>query len=89
MLSLLISPPVLTKAVAHAMRRDLKMNDAQLARHFNAERIAFSSEAMIARRLGASYAGSWLERGADGEYRFVAATTGSTKRLMPYGIQLR
>jgi len=81
--------PVLTNEVAHAMKRDLKMNDAQLARYFKAERIAYASEALVARRLGASYAGSWLERGADGEFRFVAATTGSTKRLMPYGVQLR
>jgi streptogrisin C len=81
--------PVLSKEVAHAMKRDLKMNDAQLARYFNAERVAFANEALIARRLGASYAGSWLERGADGEFRFVAATTGSPRRAMPYGVELR
>ena len=81
--------PMLTSEVFHAMKRDLHMNDAQLTRYFQAERTAVASEELIARRLGASYAGSWLERGADGEFRFVAATTGTARRAMPFGVELR
>jgi alpha-lytic endopeptidase len=79
--------PVLSKVVANAMKRDLGMNDTQLAQYFNAERTAFVNEARVAKQLGDRYAGSWLERGADGHYRYVAATTGSAKAAN--GVELR
>ncbi|GAA4789488.1 S1 family peptidase [Lysobacter hankyongensis] len=81
--------PVLSKVVANAMKRDLGMNDAQLAQYFNAERTAYVNEARVTKQLGDRYAGSWLERGADGNYRYVAATTGSTKAANVGGIEVR
>ena len=81
--------PVLSKVVANAMKRDLGMNDAQLAQYFNAERTAYVNEARVTRQLGDRYAGSWLERGADGQYRYVAATTGSAKAASADGIEVR
>jgi hypothetical protein len=45
--------PVLSKTVADAMKRDLGMNDQQLARYFNAERTAFVNEARVASQLPA------------------------------------
>jgi len=81
--------PVLSKAVAHAMKRDLGMNDAQLAKYFNAERTAYVNEARMTKQLGDRFAGSWLERGADGEYRYVVATTGSAKVAAAGGIEVR
>lgn len=81
--------PVLSKVVANAMKRDLGMNDAQLAQYFNAERTAYVNEARVSRQLGERYAGSWLERGADGQYRYVAATTGSAKAAAADGIEVR
>lgn len=81
--------PVLSKVVADAMKRDLGMNDAQLAQYFNAERTAYLNEARVSKQLGDRYAGSWLERGADGNYRYVAATTGAAKAASVGGIEVR
>jgi len=81
--------PVLSQAVADAMKRDLGMNDQQLAQYFVAERTAFANEARIANQLGHQYAGSWLERGADGNFRFVAGTTGAAKAASADGIEVR
>ncbi|MEQ1513245.1 MAG: S1 family peptidase [Lysobacteraceae bacterium] len=81
--------PVLSKVVANAMKRDLGMNDAQLAQYYNAERTAYVNEASVVKQLGERYAGSWLERGADGNYRYVAATTGSAKAAAPAGVEVR
>ncbi len=81
--------PVLSKVVADAMKRDLAMNDAQLAQYFNAERTAYLNEARVSKQLGDRYAGSWLERDADGNYRYVAATTGAAKAASVAGIEVR
>ncbi len=81
--------PVLSKAVADAMKRDLRMNDRQLAQYFAAERTAFVNEARIAKQLGHQYAGSWLERDAEGNYRLVAGSTGSAKAANVGGIEVR
>lgn len=81
--------PVLSKVVASAMKRDLNMNDAQLVQYFNTERTAYVNEARIAKQLGDRYAGSWLEHGADGNYRYVVATTGSAKAVSADGIEVR
>ena len=84
-----LGKPVLSKTVADAMKRDLGMNDQQMVRYFNAERTAFVNEARVARQLGDRYAGSWLERGADGNFSYVAATTGSAKAGNVAGVALR
>lgn len=81
--------PVLSKTVADAMKRDLRLNDAQLAQYFAAERTAFLNEARLARQLGDRYAGGWLERGADGGYRYVVASTGAVRGAKIAGIELR
>ncbi len=79
--------PVLSDVVANAMKRDLGMNDAQLAQYFGAERAAFANEGRLAAQLGDRYAGSWLERDADGNFRFVAATTGTARAAD--GVEMR
>jgi hypothetical protein len=81
--------PVLSKTVADAMKRDLRLNDAQLAQYFAAERTAFLNEARLARQLGDRYAGGWLERGADGGYRYVVASTGAVRGAKIAGVELR
>ena len=79
--------PVLSDVVANAMKRDLGMNDTQLAQYFRAERAAFANEGRLAAQLGDRYAGSWLERDADGSFRFVAATIGNDRAAD--GVELR
>jgi streptogrisin C len=81
--------PVLSQVVADAMKRDLRMNDRQLAQYFAAERTAYANEARIARQLGDRYAGSWLERDAEGNFRYVAGTTGAAKAANVGGIEVR
>lgn len=81
--------PTLIKPVADAMKRDLRMNDAQLAQYFNVERTAYLNEARVAKQLGERYAGSWLERSDDGAFRYVAATTGAAKAGSVAGVELR
>lgn len=81
--------PVLSKTVADAMKRDLGLNDAQLAQYFTAERTAFLNEARLARQLGDRYAGAWLERGADGGYRYVVASTGAVRGAKVGGVDVR
>jgi streptogrisin C len=62
--------------VAQAMKRDLKLDDAQLAQYLRTEAAALQREGQARQVLGEAYAGSWIERGADGEFRFVVASTG-------------
>ena len=81
--------PVLSKVVADSMKRDLRLNDAQLAQYFTAERTAFLNEARLARQLGDRYAGGWLERGSDGNYRYVVASTGAVRGAKIAGVDVR
>lgn len=81
--------PVLSKVLADSMKRDLRLNDAQLAQYFTAERTAFLNEARLARQLGDRYAGGWLERGSDGNYRYVVASTGAVRGAKIAGVDLR
>ncbi|WP_082576216.1 S1 family peptidase [Lysobacter sp. Root604] len=80
----------LSSEVKNAMRRDLGLSSQQLGQYLKFERAAATEEAAAKRALGASYAGSWLERGADGSFRQVVATSGSGKALAGRkGIELR
>ncbi|TXH65147.1 MAG: S1 family peptidase [Lysobacteraceae bacterium] len=72
---------VLSPMLATAMKRDLKVSDAQLAQYFRAERIAYTRDGMVRERLGANFAGSWIERDRDGGFRYVAATSGRAPAL--------
>lgn len=62
-------------ALKSAMQRDLGLSEQQLGQYLKAERIAGQQEKALARQLGRNYAGSWIERQADGTYKFVVAST--------------
>src|SRR6478735_7314593 len=62
-------------ALRAAMMRDLGMTSAQVSQYLKVERLAGQQESLQARVQGDRYAGSWIERGADGNSRFVVATT--------------
>ena len=62
------------------MQRDLGMTRAQLSQYLQAERLAVQQERQLAKAQGERFAGSWLERKANGDYRVVVATT-SVKAL--------
>src|SRR6187455_2561284 len=58
-----------------AMQRDLGMTQGQLAQYLKIERLAATKSAALVQAQGRNYAGSWIERKANGEHQFVVATT--------------
>lgn len=58
-----------------AMQRDLGLFPEQAAGYLRTERLAFAQEAAVRRQLGAGYAGSWIERDDNGDFRYVVAST--------------
>jgi hypothetical protein len=58
-----------------AMQRDLGLSSAQLSQYLKVERLSMQQEKQLAKAQGSHYAGSWLERGANGQYKLVVATT--------------
>lgn len=72
-----------------AMKRDLGLSDAQVGQYLKTERLAAQQQKLLERQLGRSYAGSWLERGADGNFRFVAGTTSAAAQKAAPGVEIR
>ncbi|WP_157498918.1 S1 family peptidase [Lysobacter sp. Root604] len=72
-----------------AMQRDLGVAPHQLAQHQKAERLAEGQAQAMERKLGAGFAGSWIERRADGSFAAVAATSGAGKVLAAPGVEVR
>lgn len=70
-----------------AMQRDLGLSGQQLAQYLKTERIAAQQEKALQKQLGASYAGSWIERKGNGSYAFVVASTRSGKSAA--GVEMR
>ncbi|MFZ5638662.1 MAG: S1 family peptidase [Pseudomonadota bacterium] len=79
----------LSPALAAAMKRDLRLDDAQLAQYFRTERLAYVRDAQLKRSLGGDYAGAWIERGGDGAFRYVVATAGAKRAASLDGVELR
>ncbi|WP_149193048.1 S1 family peptidase [Luteimonas suaedae] len=75
-------------ALKSALQRDLGLSGTQLAEYLKAERVAAQHEAAIQRQLGRHFAGSWIERKADGSHGFVVGTTLSTVKA-PAGVEVR
>lgn len=79
----------LDPGVRAAMKRDLGLDDARLAQYMKTERLAGQQEKTLEKQLGRSYAGSWIERQADGGYKFVVGDTSRTSRKAPAGVEFR
>lgn len=69
------SNTAVNKQLLTAMRRDLGLDAQQATRYLDAERSAMARTPAVMKRLGAAYAGSWLEHGKDGRFRIVVAAT--------------
>ncbi len=78
-------------AMRQALQRDLGLIAADLPRYLDTERLATRKQAEAKRALGTSYAGSWLERDASGEFKLVIATTqqAQTAKARALGAQTR
>jgi hypothetical protein len=66
---------IMGKQPSDIMRRDLGLDARSLSQYIETERRAIAEIPEIEARLGAAYAGSWIERGADGRHRLVVAST--------------
>jgi streptogrisin C len=78
----------LAPALKTAMQRDLRLSGPQLAHYLKAERLAARQEKILARQLGRHFAGTWLERKADGSFGVVAASTAVDTRAAA-GVETR
>jgi len=72
-----------------AMQRDLGMTSAQLNQYLKVERLAALQEKKLAAAQGSHFAGSWIERQADGNYKLVVATTTLHPQAAATGIEVR
>lgn len=62
-----------------ALQRDLGISARQLPQYLQAEQDAPTQEILAKRQFGDRFAGSWIERAANGQFRHVVATTGNSK----------
>ena len=72
-----------------AMQRDLGMSAAQFAQYRKVERLAASQGGTLEQQQGRDFAGSWIERKADGSYRLVVSTTSNKPQRAPAGVEIR
>src|SRR5690606_32411921 len=81
--------PGISPVLRKAMQRDLGLSPAQLSQYLKVERLAAMQERNLARAQGRNFGGSWIERGADGNYRLVVASTSIQPRQVPAGVEIR
>ena len=70
-------------SVRQALQRDLGLTSAQVAQYLKIERLAQQQEKLQAAAQGRHFAGSWIERRKNGEYRFVVASTRGAQKAAP------
>lgn len=76
-------------ALKAALQRDLGLSGTQLAQYLRIEHLASQQEKQLANAQGRNYAGSWIEREANGNYRLVVATTSLQPQKAPAGVEIR
>jgi streptogrisin C len=76
-------------ALRAAMQRDLGLTSAQVSQYLKIERLSTTQEKQLAATQGRNFAGSWIERKANGDYRFVVATTSSQPQKGVAGVEYR
>ncbi|WP_206860188.1 S1 family peptidase [Lysobacter changpingensis] len=79
----------LPSAVRAAMQRDLGLDSAQLAQYLKIERLAEVQGKPLAAAQGRNYAGSWIERAANGQFKVVVATTSLRAQKGPADVEIR
>lgn len=72
-----------------AMQRDLGLSGTQVTEYLKAERFAAQQEKALEKQLGRNFAGTWLERKADGSFGVVAATTSIKAAKAAAGVETR
>jgi len=79
----------LSPTLRAAMQRDLGLTSAQLTQYLKIERLATTQEKNLAAAQGRNFAGSWIERMPNGNYRLVVATTSIRPQKGPAGVEIR
>ena len=82
-------PDALPSSVRAAMQRDLGLDTNQLAQYLKIERLAHAQEKQLAAAQGRNFAGSWIERTANGNFRVVVATTSLRPQKGPADVEIR
>jgi Alpha-lytic protease prodomain len=84
--STLISP-----ALQKALERDLGIRAGDVPNYLATERAAVLKKAEVQRALGKTFAGLWLERGANGRFKLVAGTTqpAQAAKAQALGVDIR
>ncbi len=72
-----------------ALQRDLGLTGSQLSQYLKAERLAEQQEKALERQAGRHYAGTWLERKADGSFGLVTASTSIKAAKAVAGVETR
>ncbi len=76
-------------ALRAAMQRDLGLSSAQLSQYLRTERLAALQEKKLAAAQGRNYAGSWIEKQANGNFKLVVATTALKPQKAAAGVEIR
>jgi hypothetical protein len=76
-------------AIKAAMQRDLGLSSAQLSQYLKVERLAAQQEKQLAQAQGRNFAGSWIERTANGSFKLVVATTSIQPQKSVAGVEFR
>src|SRR3546814_942703 len=76
-------------ALQAAMQRDLGLSGPQLAQYLKTERLATRQAAGLEQQQGRHFAGSWIERKANGDFHFVVASTSIAPPKVAAGIEMR
>lgn len=79
----------LPAAVRSAMQRDLGLTSAQVSQYLKIERLASLQERQLAKAQGRNFAGSWIERKANGSFHVVVATTSLSAQKGPANVEIR
>lgn len=76
-------------SLREAMQRDLGLTAAQLSQYLKVERLAALQEKQLAKAQGRNFAGSWIERQANGNFKLVVATTSIGPQKAAAGVEIR
>ncbi|GAB3359129.1 S1 family peptidase [Lysobacter tyrosinilyticus] len=79
----------LAPALKQAMKRDLALTDAQLGQYLKTEHLASQQANTMQQQQGTHFAGSWIERKANGDFQFVVASTSIGAQKAPAGVEIR
>jgi streptogrisin C len=72
-----------------AMQRDLGLTSTQLSQYLKVERLATLQEKQLASAQGRNFAGSWIERSGNGNFKLVVASTAPSAGKAPAGVEFR